>query len=86
MVQPGENLCPRRPDDKLPIVDHLVGLVGVGYQLGGVAAEEDHHYGCEKGGHGVVSSVVTRDGVVEDGGPDNTVINCSFLWDDLITS
>ena len=58
MVPPREDLCPWRPDHKLPVVDHLVGLVGVGDQLGGVAAEEHHHYGGEEGGHGVVSSMV----------------------------
>ena len=42
-----------------------------------MAAEKDHHYGCKKGGHGVVSPVVNRDGVVEDGGPANTVIAMS---------
>ena len=42
-----------------------------------MAAYEDYNYGCEKGGHGVVPPVVNRDGVVEDGGPDNTVIAMS---------
>ena len=68
MVPPREYLCPWRPDHKLPIVDHLVGLVGVGDQLGGVAAEEDHHYGGEEGGHGRVTAMMSRYGVVEHGG------------------
>ena len=69
MVEPRENFCPGRPINQLPVVDHLVSLVGVGDQLGGVAAEEHQHYGGEEGGHGVVPSMVDRDRVVEDGGP-----------------
>ena len=76
MVEPGQNLSPGGPDYQLPVIDHLVGLVGVGDQLGGVAAEEDHHYGGEEGGHGVVSPVVDRDGVMKDGGSENMIINC----------
>ena len=57
MVYLGENLSPCWPLHKLAVFDHLVGLVGVGDQLGGVAADEDHHYGGEEGGHGIVSSV-----------------------------
>ena len=58
VVPTSQDICPRRPDCELPVVDHLVGLVGVGDQLGGVAAEEHHHYGGEQGGHGGVPSVV----------------------------
>ena len=65
MVPAWQDLCPRRPDHELPIVDHLVGLIGVGDQLGGVAEEEHHHYGGEQSGHGGVPAVVNRDGVVE---------------------
>ena len=71
MVPPGQDLCPGRPDYQLPIVDHLIGLIGVGDQLGGMTAEEHHYYGGEKGCHGVVSSMMTGYGVVEDGGSGN---------------
>ena len=30
-----------------------------------MAAEEDHHYGGEKGGHGGVTAMMSRYGVVE---------------------
>ena len=65
MVPPGENFCPGWPHDQLLVVDHLVGLVGAGDQLGGVAAEEHQHYGGEKGGHGGVAAVVSGYRVVE---------------------
>ena len=67
MVPPGENFCPGWPHDQLLVVDHLVGLVGAGDQLGGVAAEEHQHDGGEKGGHGGVAPVMCRDGVVQAG-------------------
>ena len=66
MIPLGENLRPRRPINQFSIVDHLVSLVGVGDQLGGVAAEEHHHYGGEEGGHGVVSSMVAGYGIMVD--------------------
>ena len=70
MVPPGQDLCPGRPDQQLPVVDHLVSLIDVGDQLGGVAAEEHHHYGGEQRGHGGVTAMVSssRYGVVEQGG------------------
>ena len=43
MVPPGENFCPGWPHDQLLVVDHLIGLVGAGDQLGGVTAEEHQH-------------------------------------------
>ena len=67
MVQPRENFCPRRPDYQLPVVDHLVSLVGVCDQLGGVAAEEHQHYGGEESGHGGVPAVVNGYRVVKAG-------------------
>ena len=30
IVPAWQDLCPRRPDHELPIVDHLLGLIGVG--------------------------------------------------------
>ena len=79
VIQLGDHICPFWPIHQLPVVDHLVGLVGVCDQLGGVAADEDHHYGREKGGHGIVSSMVNRDGVVEDGCPDKKSNALSYI-------
>ena len=77
MIPLGENLCPGRPINQFSIEDHLVSLMGVGDQLGGVAAEEHHHYGGEEGGHCVVSSVVAGYGVMVDCGSS---IQYVALW------
>ena len=65
MVPPGENFCPGWPHDQLLVVDHLVGLVGAGDQLGGVTDEEHQHNGGEEGGHGGVATVVSGYRIVE---------------------
>ena len=67
MIPLGENFCPEWPINQLTVADHLVSLVGVGDQLGGVAAEE-HQYGGEEGGHGVDSSMMAGYGVMLDCG------------------
>ena len=71
MIPSRENFCPGWPKHQLLVVDHLVGLVGAGDQLGGVAAEEHQHYRGEKGGHGGVPAVVSGYRVVEAGGSEN---------------
>ena len=76
VVPPGQDLCPGWPDHQLPVVNHLVSLISVGDQLGGVTAEEHHHYGGEKGGHGCVTAVVGGYGVVEHGGSGSE--NCKI--------
>ena len=45
---------------------HLIGLVGVGKDLGGVAEDKDHNDAGQQGGHGRVSPVVGGDAVVQD--------------------
>ena len=43
-----------------------------------MAAEEDHHYGGEKGGHGGVTAMMSRYGVVEHGGSDEVETSWGF--------